>query len=321
MRRYIIERLLWLIVISVCVTILIFTIMHFVPGDPARLMLGDAATEAEVQALRDSLGLNDPFFVQMGNYVYNVFFKFDFGISYNYKTPVVTEFVSRLPRTLALGWTALILSTVIAIPLGITCAMKRNTFWDQFLRVVAMVGISIPNFWLALLMVMLFSVKLDWLPPYGLEGGIKCWIMPVAAIMLSEIARMMRSTRSAVLETIRADFVTTARAKGLPEQSVIYKHMLPNAMIPIINMIGSGFAHAITGTVVIETVFSFPGIGTYMTKGVTNRDYPVVQACVLALALTAALVNLIVDLVYAYIDPRIKAQYANYGAKKKKVSK
>lgn len=317
MRRYVIERLLWLIVISVCVTILIFTIMHFVPGDPARLMLGDTATEAEVEAYRETLGLNDPFFTQMGRYLYNVFFKFDFGTSYNYKTPVAQEFFSRLPRTMALGWISLALSTLIAVPLGISCAMHRNSFVDQVLRVVAMIGVSIPNFWLALLMVVLFSVKLGWLPSSGFDRW-ECWIMPVLACMCAEIARDMRSTRSAVLETIRADFVTTARAKGLSENKVIYKHMLPNAMIPIINFIGSGLAHAITGTVVIETVFSFPGIGTYMTKGVTNRDYPVVQACVLALALTSALVNLIVDLVYAYIDPRIKAQYTNYGKKKVK---
>jgi peptide/nickel transport system permease protein len=181
--------------------------------------------------------------------------------------------------------------------------------------ILAMAGISMPDFWLALMMILLFSVKLKWLPPFGI-GSWQNWIMPVIACSVQGVAVNARQTRSAVLETIRADFVTTARAKGVPEHDVIYKHMLPNALIPVINMLGGAFGRAIAGTVVIETVFSFPGVGVYMMNGINGRDYPVVRGCVLVLAAFSAVAVLIVDLIYGFIDPRIKAQYEGGGAHK-----
>ena len=314
MWRYIVNRLLWLIVITICVAVLIFVIMWFVPGDPAQLMLGTGATQADIAAQREKMGLNDPFIVQLGRYLWDLV-RLDFGTSYVYKVPVLDEFAVRLPRTMLLGLAAIVLNIVIGIPLGISAATHRNSFQDQGLLVFAMVFISVPQFFLALMMVVLFSVKLGWLPPFGIDSW-KCWIMPIIATAMSGIAQVARQTRSAVLETIRADFVTTARAKGLEERKVIYKHMLPNALIPVVSDLGMQLSMVIAGSVVIESVYSFPGIGMYMLTGIQGRDYPVIRGCVLLLALFSAVVILLVDLVYAYLDPRIKAQYVNYAAKK-----
>lgn len=314
MWRYITQRLLWLIVIIVCVAMVIFTIMWFVPGDPAQIMLGTGATAQDIADMREILGLNEPFLTQLGNYLWDLL-HLDFGTSYTYKIPVIEEFATRLPRTLLLGLISIALNIVIGIPLGITAATHRNTFQDQGLLVGAMVFISVPQFFLAQLLVVLFSVQLGWLPPFGIDSW-KCWVMPILAGSLSGIAQIARQTRSAVLETIRADFVITARAKGLEERKVIYKHMLPNALIPVVSDLGMQLAMVVSGSVVIESVFSFPGIGTYLLTGINARDYPVIRGCVLFLATFSAVVILLVDLLYAYLDPRIKAQYVNYAARK-----
>lgn len=316
MWKYILKRILWLIVIMLSVAIVIFVILWFVPGDPAQIVLGSGATQADILRQREIMGLDKPFIVQLGTYLSDVFLHLDFGNSYIYGTPVINEFATRLPRTLGLGLISMALNIIIGIPLGVNAAIHRNSFQDQRLLIMAMVFISVPQFWLALMMVVLFSVKLGWLPPYGITGW-QCWIMPVLANSLSGIAMNARQTRSAVLETIRADFVTTARAKGLSERVVIYKHMLPNALIPVVNALGMQLAMVVGGTVVIEQVFSFPGIGQYLLTGVSSRDYPVIRGSVLILAMFSAVITLLVDLFYAYLDPRIKAQYVNYGAKKK----
>ena len=317
MSRYVIKRLGWLVLTTIVVAILIFTIMFFVPGSPGKLILGNTATEAEVYAYEEQLGLHDPFIVQLFRYLRDTFLRLDLGTSYSFHVPVIEEFASRLPRTLILGLLCMVISAAVGIPLGIMCALKRNSVIDHGLMILAMAGVSVPQFWLALLMVILFSLRLHWLPPYGF-GGIEYWIMPVIAGSVGGIAMNARQTRSAVLETIRADFVTTARSKGVPERKVIYKHMLPNAMIPIINLLGGTFAMAIGGTVVIESVFQFPGIGYYMLAGINALDYPVVRGCILILAIFSTLAMLVVDLVYAFLDPRIKAQYVNASKKKTK---
>ncbi len=314
--RYVLERLFWLVITLICVAILIFSIMYFVPGDPASIALGSAATQEDLNDYREKYGLNDPYWVQLGNYLSDTFLHLDLGTSYNSNLPVMVELRNRIPRTLMLGFACIIISAGIGIPMGISCALHRGTALDNSLLFVSMIGISMPNFWLALLMVMLFSAQLGWLPAYGI-GGIEYWIMPVIAGSIGSIAMNARQTRSAVLETVRADFVTTARAKGVPERSVTYKHILPNAMIPIASGLGSQFANAIAGTVVIERVFTFPGIGSYLVDGIGNRDYPVVRSCVLVLAAFSAFAMLLVDLFYAYIDPRIKAEYTSYTSKKK----
>lgn len=320
MWRYILKRLLWLVIIMFCVSILIFTIMWFVPGDPAQIMLGPGVSQADIQTLRAQLGLDQPFFVQLGEYLRDTFLRFDFGTSYVYKVPVIDEFLTRLPRTVGLGILSIIISAVIGIPMGVQAALHRNKLQDQGVLVLSMVFVSVPQFWLALEMIVLFSLVLGWLPASGV-GGLQYWIMPVIANSIGNIAMNARQTRSAVLETIRADFVTTARAKGLKEKSVIWKHMMPNALMPIVHMLGQSFGHVIGGTVVIERVFAFPGVGQYMLTGIESRDYPVVRSCVLILALFAAVIVLITDLTYAYLDPRIKAQYVATGRGKRKKKK
>ena len=308
MARYVIKRIFWLLIIALCVSILIFTVMYLVPGAPALYALGTEATKEELAEWRAMYGLDKPYFEQLFAFLGDVFLRGDFGTSYFFGRPVMEEFIARVPRTLLLSLICIVVDAVIGIPLGIIAAKHRNSPLDEGLMVFSIAGISIPGFWLALMMVILFSSKLGWLPNYGI-GTWKHWVMPVIAGALGGLAQNVRMTRSAVLEGLRADFVTTARAKGVPERSVTYKHMLPNAMIPVINSLGGRLAGAISGTVIIETVFAFPGVGTYMTNAVTQRDYPVVRACVLAMALFAAIVMVIVDLVYAYLDPRIKAQY------------
>ncbi len=316
MGKYILNRLIWLVIITVLVALLIFTITYFIPGDPAQIILGSGASQADLQHQREILGLDKPFLEQMADYMYNTFIKFDFGTSFSFKVPVIQEFAVRLPRTLGLGLWTLLLTTVVGIPLGVTAALHRGKWQDTGLLFFAMILISIPQFWLALLMVILFSLKLHWLPNAGV-GGIEYWIMPVLAGALSGIAGTARQTRSAVLETVHADFVTTARAKGVPEWKVTYMHMLPNALIPVVNMLGMQFSMLIAGSVVIESVFTFPGIGLYMLSGINSRDYPVIRGCVLIMAVFSTVVVLLTDLVYAFLDPRIKAQYVNGAAKKK----
>lgn len=316
MWRYIVKRILWLVVILLCVAVVIFGILWVVPGNPAQIVLGSGATQADIERQMAIMGLDKPFLVQLGTYLSDVFLHFDFGESYIYGTPVIEEFAARLPRTLGLGLISMVLNVAIGIPLGVNAAIHRNSFQDQGLLIAAMIFISVPQFWLALMMVSVFSVKLGWLPPYGI-GGWQYWVLPVLANSLSDIAMNARQTRSAVLETIRSDFVTTARAKGLAERVVIYKHMLPNALIPVVNALGMQLAMVVGGTVVIEQVFAFPGIGEYLLTGMSSRDYPVIRGSVLILAMFSAVITLLVDLFYGYLDPRIKAQYVNYAAKKK----
>lgn len=315
MWRYVTKRLMSLLIVLFCVAIIIFCILWFMPGDPAEVILGMNVPEADREALRVKMGLNDPFLIQLGRFLRDIFLRLDFGESYQFRVPVIEAFAERLPRTLKLGLISVLIQTAIGIPLGVSAAIHRNSLMDQGLLVSAMVFISVPQFWFALMMVVLFSVQLEWLPPFGI-GSIEYWIMPILANSISGIAMNARQTRSAVLETIRSDFVTTARAKGLPEGKVIYKHMLPNALIPVINGIGMQLGMCVGGTVVIESVFSFPGIGNYMLTGINGFDYPVVRGCVLILAAVSAFMTLVVDLTYGFLDPRIKAQYVNYAAKK-----
>lgn len=308
MGKYILKRLVMTLFVIVGAAILIFSIMYFVPGDPAMLLLGSEASPAELEAKRVQLGLTNPYLIRLGKFLYNTFFHFDLGTSWFRGIPVLTELTGRFPRTLFLGIMFVIISTAIALPLGITAAIHQNGWQDRICMVVAMVCTSVPDFWLALMMVYLFSLKLGWLPSFGIERW-QCYIMPVIAGSLHGIGQLARQTRSSMLDVCRSDFVTTARAKGLPEKKVIYSHMLPNALIPVITIIGGSFGRSIAGTIIIEQVFSMPGIGSYITTAITGRDYPVVQGCVIVLAIFIAIVMLLVDLVYAYVDPRIKAQY------------
>lgn len=320
MGKYILKRVLLMIPILIGVAIMIFTLMYFVPGDPAEIILGNAATEAQVEAVREQLGLNQPYIVRLGSFLGQLFFHGSFGNSYIYGTDVGTELLARFPKTLVIAAFSILLSALIGVPLGIRAATHANQAEDRISMFVSMIGVSMPNFWLALMLVLLFSLTLGWLP----SSGAKSWeyyILPVLANALGGIAGIARLTRSSMLEVIRADYVTTARAKGVSEHNVIYKHALPNALIPIITICGGRFGGQLGGTMVIETIFSIPGIGAYLINSINNRDYNAVQGSVLYIAFTFSVVMLLVDLIYAYVDPRIKAQYESQSKKRVKKSK
>ena len=308
MGKFIAKRLLWLIPVILGVAITIFTIMYFVPGDPATIILGTEASEAELQAKRAELGLLDPYIVQLFRYLKQVFLQFDFGTSYKSGQPIINELMARLPYTILIGFSSMILTFIIGIPLGITAAVHQNGLADRLCMVAALAGVSIPEFWLALMMVVLFALKLKWLPPSGIDDW-TCFIMPILSGAVGGMAGLARQSRSSMLEVIRSDYITTARAKGVSEHEVVYKHALPNALLPIITVAGMHLAHIFSGSVVVENVFSIPGIGSYMILAINNRDYPVVEACVLLLAIIFCFVVVLIDIAYGLVDPRIKAQY------------
>ena len=309
MGRYVIRRLLQMIPVVLGVTILVFTIMYFIPGDPVKMMLGPEASFDQIAEMRDRLGLNDPYLVRLGKFLGNIFFHFDFGDSWLYNAPVTKELANRLPRTLTIAAICISLQIIVGIPLGIIAAVNQNSWGDRIAMFIALFGVSIPNFWLALMLVLLFSVKLGWLPPYGL-GGVEYYILPCIANAFPGIATQARQTRSSMLEVIRSDYVVTARAKGLSEIQILLKHALPNALLPVITVIGNGMGMLLAGTVVIESIFSIPGVGMYMVGGINTRDYAIVQSSVIFLALWFTLVMLFVDLAYAFIDPRVKTRFA-----------
>lgn len=308
MWKYILKRLGMMVFVVLGVAIVIFSIMYFVPGDPAQIILGSSATPEEVEYLRETMGLNKSYLAQLGIFLRDTFIHWDFGTSYMTKSSIIQEIGVRFPRTLNLAVWSMIVSVIVGIPLGIVAAVHQGKWQDNTAILISMIGISIPGFWLALMLVLLFSVKLGWLPAYGV-GGWQYYVMPVLSNCLGTIAMNARQTRSAMLDVIRSDYVTTARAKGVSERSVIYKHALPNALIPIITLLGTGFGSSLGGTVIVESVFVMPGIGNYMTSAITNLDYPVVRGSVVILAIVFSFIMLAVDLIYAYVDPRIKAQY------------
>lgn len=317
MQRYIAKRILVTIPVLLGVTLIIFTMMYFSSGDPARYILGDTATEAEVQALRDEMGLNDSYLQQYFSYLGKLL-KGDLGTSYLSGLSVGSEIAARLPVTAKIALLSSLFAVIIGIPAGILSAVKQYSFVDNLTRVLALLGLTMPNFWLALLLVLFFSVKLNWLPPSGLYGPLY-YIMPIISISAVSIATITRMTRSSMLEVIRQDYIRTARAKGLGERSVIFKHALKNALIPILTVIGIQFASGLGGAVVNEQVFAIPGVGKMMVDAIKARNYPMVQGGVLVLALMFSFLNLTIDLIYAFVDPRIKSQYSRKQEKKKTV--
>lgn len=315
MAKYIIKRILWLIPVILGVAILIFTIMYFVPGDPAQIILGSNATQQEIEDLRNQMGLNDLYIVQLGRFLRDTFLRFDLGTSYINKIPVAQNLISRFPYTAIIALVSCFLQVIIGIPLGVLAATHHNKWQDRLSVVGAMVGISIPNFWLASMMVLLFAFHLGVLPATGVDSW-KSFIMPCVCTAFGGIANEVRYTRTYMLEQIRADYVVTARAKGLSEHLIRYRHALPNTLIPLITGIGGTLGAAFGGTVIIENVFSIPGIGQYMVNAIGNRDYPVIRGSVVMLSILFSLIMLLVDIAYSFIDPRIKAQYTNSAKRK-----
>ena len=286
----------------------VFTLLYLTPGDPARMVLGDLATEEAVQEFRNREGLNDPFLVQFGNYVWKAVTKGDIGRSYVTKRSVAQEVLAAFPATLKLSALAMVIAILVGLPCGILSAIKQYSLFDTVTMIFAMIGLSMPVFWLGLLLILLFSVHLRWLPSSGF-GTFKAMILPAVSLSAQAISMVTRMTRSSMLEVIRADYIRTARAKGQKESVVIWVHALHNALIPVVTLCGLQFGHLLAGAILTESIFAIPGIGRLMVTSIMQRNYPVVQGGVLFIAIAFSIVNLLVDLVYAYIDPRIKAQY------------
>ncbi len=308
MLKYIAKRLLMLIPVILITSFLIFWAMSLTGGDPAMIVAGEGATKEEIEAVREELGLNDPFMVRYANYVKGMVTG-DMGKSYVTNKDVFKTFMEKLPNTLMLGGAAVLIAIVIALPLGIYTAIHQNTWKDTAGMVFALFGTSMPNFWLGLMLIIIFSLKLGWLPSGG-KGGIDSLILPALTVGLGLAALITRTTRSSMLDVIRQDYMTTARAKGCSEKRVIFTHGLKNALIPIITAIGLQMSMVITGSVLAETVFSWPGIGRLVYDSIAKRDTPMVTGSIILCSAFMCLINLFVDLVYAFFDPRIKAQYS-----------
>ncbi|MCI5724765.1 MULTISPECIES: nickel ABC transporter permease [Fusobacterium] len=307
MYKYVLKRLILLIPVLLGVSLLVFSIMYLTPGDPAQLILGENAPKAAIEALREKMGLNDPFFMQYFRFVKNAIMG-DFGRSYTTGREVFKEIFSRFPNTLVLAVLGIIISVLIGIPIGIISATRQYSFLDSFSMVFALLGVSMPVFWLGLMLILTFSVKLKLLPSGGFDS-LSSIILPAVTLGVGAAAIVTRMTRSSMLEVIRQDYIRTARAKGVAEKVVINKHALKNALIPIITVVGLQFGSLLGGAVLTESVYSWPGVGRLMVEAIRQKDTPTVLASVIFLATAFSIVNLFVDLLYAFADPRIKSQY------------
>jgi peptide/nickel transport system permease protein len=304
MALYILRRLLLLIPLLLGVTLLTFAIIQVTPGDPVVLMLGPRATPARVAALREQLGLDDPLLVQYGRYLSNVL-RGDLGQSIRGQTPVLQEIMLRLPGTLALAVTGLGLAIIGGLTVGIMAATAPGKLLDRALMAGSIVGLSVPIFWLAPILISLFSVRLKWLPVTGGES-LSALILPSLVLALAPAAILARLTRASVLEVTQADYVRTAWSKGLPKGLVYLRHVLPNALIPVVTVIGLMASSLLTGAVFIETIFARPGLGRFTVNAILNRDFPQVQGIVIFTAVVFVCMNLLVDVLYAFLDPHIR---------------
>ncbi len=312
MIRYVLKRIISLIPVLIVVAVVDFIIIHLTPGDPAAVMLGSDATEIDLARLREQLGLNLPIYVQFVHWIIGVLHG-DLGRSIFMNMPVTQAIMQHLGPTISLTLFAEIIAVLFALPLGVMAANCRGKIVDQIFMMIALLGISIPSFWLGLNFILLFAVQLNWLPAAGyqpLSNGLlnhlKYLIMPAVSLGVMQAALIARMTRSSMLDVLNENYIRTAEAKGLKRQVIIYKHALRNAFIPILTVIGLTFATLIGGAVVTETVFNIPGIGKLIVNSVLRRDYVVIQGTVLMVAAAYVFINLIVDILYAYIDPRVR---------------
>lgn len=320
MLKYILKRILMMIPVLLGVLFLVFTMNEISPGDPAEMIAGDAASVEVVEQIREDLGLNEPFLVRFFNYVKNLVLHGDLGTSYKTKRPVLVEVMDRLPTTIILSLTSAAFAVILSIPIGVISAIKQNTWIDNVLMVLALIGVAMPAFWQGLMTIILFSVKLGWLPSYGFTTPAH-WIMPVLTIGTGAMASLVRITRSSMLEVIRQDYIRTARAKGQTEWKVIINHALRNSMIPIITAIAIQLGSMLGGAIVTETVFAIPGIGMLMIQSIKARDYPTIQGAVVVIAVMFSLLNLLVDIIYTFVDPRLKSIYQTKKRVKNPVAK
>lgn len=320
MFKYIIKRILYLIPILFGVSIIIFVLKTFTPGDPARQILGNSATEAQVQEKRDELGLNDPVLVQYFNYVKGIVTRGDFGDSYRTGKPVLSEIMPRLLISAKITLGAVLIGAIIGVLLGIISALRKYTWVDSGVLVISMFFQSVPEFVIALVLIMIFAVNLHILPATGIDTW-QGYIMPMLCIGLASVASYTRITRSSMLEVLGEDYIRTARAKGQSEANITSHHALRNAMIPVAQSIGTNLGNSIGGGMVLETVFGVPGVGKYIVDAITQRNYPSVLGGALIIAMVLTVINLLVDISFVLIDPRLKTTIISGGRTKRKKSK
>ena len=309
MLKYIIKRLLWIIPVLFGVAIVVFTILYFSPGDPAYLALGDNATPEAVEAYRVEMGIDGTYWERLGRLLTGMLHG-DLGLSFRSKTPVMDELLVRFKVTFNISAWSIVLVIILGIFFGIVSALKQNSIWDTLSTGCALFGISMPMFWQGLMLILIFSVWLDWLPASG-YGTWQQMVMPVIALGVNSSATIMRTTRSSMLEVMRQDYIRTAKAKGQTYWAVVLRHALKNAMIPIVTVIGLQMGTLLAGSIVTEVIFSIAGVGKYLVDSMNARDYNAVQGCVLLIAFVSAILNLIVDIIYTFIDPRMKTMYAS----------
>ena len=316
MWKYICKRLLMLIPVVIGVTFLVFFIMNVKPGDPGRMILGMEASQEAVDAYNEKLGLNQPFLVRYGQFVLDMC-RGDLGSSWYSGDPVSKSIVALFPVTFKISLIAMVVALVIGIPIGVVSAVKQYSLLDRILSIFAMVIASTPSFWLCLLLLLIFTVQWHLLPAFGLTTW-KHYLMPVFVLGANTLGTCIRMTRTSMLEEIRQDYVRTARAKGVVETRVIVKHALRNSLIPVITSVGTNFSAILGTTVYVETIFALPGLGVYLIDAVNAKDVPIVMGCMVVLSICSVLITLLIDLMHAMIDPRIKAQYASAKVKKRK---
>jgi ABC-type dipeptide/oligopeptide/nickel transport system permease component len=304
MLRYLVRRLLLTIPVLLGVATLVFALIHLVPGDPAQAMLGEGAAPEELVKLRHSLGLDQPLLVQYKSFLTGIA-RGDLGTSFRYNTPVTAQIRDKLPNTATLAVSAMVLAILFAIPLGILAAVFRGTAVDYSAMTIALAGISMPNFWLGPLLAILFAVRLGWLPVSG-TGSIWHLVLPAVTLGAALSAILARMTRASLLEELRELYVLAARARGLSATRAILRHAFRNSLIPIVTIIGLQFGAVLTGTIITETIFAWPGLGRLLIQAINFRDYPLVQGCILFISVTYVAMNLLTDLAYGFLDPRIR---------------
>ncbi|MBR4991883.1 MAG: ABC transporter permease [Clostridia bacterium] len=309
MIRYVAKRFLMLIPLVLCITFVVYGLMSLAPGDPATIMLPSNAPQEQKDALNHALGYDRPFLVKYADFVYNLVFKGDFGISYRTQQPIINEFKTRLPISITLAFTSLTLAACIGVPLGVLSAVKQYSLLDTIPSVMALTLSAVPSFWFGMMLIYFLAYKLGLFPSYGM-GGLEHWVLPTLTIAVVYAAEILRYTRSSLLETIRADYVRTARAKGVAERTVIWKHAMKNGLLPVVTLLGSSFGAQIGGAIVTENLYNLPGLGTLTLLSINMRDTPTVVATSVIFATLYNIILILVDLMYAFIDPRIKAKYS-----------
>ncbi len=300
------RRVLLMIPTLFAVLTIVFLFLRLIPGDPVEAMLGEGAQAADITAMRKELMLDQPLLRQYGNYLWRAFHA-DLGGSWSLRSPVTSVILSRLPATIELALGGMIVAFMISLPLGMIAASKPNSWIDRSATLLAVTGAAMPHFWLGPLMILFFSIYLGWFPVSG-RGGLLHLILPAVTLGTALAAILTRMLRSSLLEELGSDYVRTARAKGAGEKRILFHHALPNAFLPVLTILGLQFGGLLTGAIITETIFAWPGVGRLMIQSIFSRDYPLVQGCILVFALIYALVNLIVDILYSVLDPRIQAK-------------